>query len=138
MGVGKGDPALGAWIKEVRKRQGLRQADVARAMGIQQPSVNRIEKGTQGVSAKQLMAVEQLLGATYGAVQPDQVFERGFAAGEFSAIAGMATAIAARASAAERRLREGGATPVTRGEADEALDDPPAREAPAPRRRRRG
>ncbi len=134
-----GDRALGAWMKQVRERRGLTQADVAKALGIKQPNVNRMERGKQRVGADQLFVIERFLGATYGKDQPSEVFESGFAAGEFDALAAMASAISERAVAARDRLR-GGATP----DAYEAIgtrarravaETPPAGSAKAPRRK---
>lgn len=52
---------LGQVIEEKRKKLGLGQGDLARALGISQPSWSRIEKGLSIINAEQLNIVAKTL-----------------------------------------------------------------------------
>lgn len=107
------DRALTEWISQAIAASDLSQTAIAKAVGTDQGTVSKWKSGTQTISAPQLLRLERVLKSTFRPdLAPAQVFERGFAAGEFDALAAMAEAIAERAAAARDRLRQG-ATPVS-------------------------
>lgn len=62
-------PAIvGGIIAQVRDRQGVRQEDLAKAMGITQTTLSRIETGQSNVSVEHLRLVAHHLG-----VRPNQI-----------------------------------------------------------------
>jgi transcriptional regulator with XRE-family HTH domain len=54
-------------LKELRKQRGLTQEQVATALGVEQPSVSRLEAGKQNASLETLEALATL----YGVGVPD-------------------------------------------------------------------
>lgn len=52
---------IGALIGQMRKDQGISQADFATRIGIGQPTWSKIEKGTSGLSFEQLVRAAELL-----------------------------------------------------------------------------
>jgi len=56
--------ALRACLKEERTKQGLTQAELAKAMGTSQPRIARIERGDPSVSVDLLLKALMTLGMT--------------------------------------------------------------------------
>jgi len=54
--------ALGAALRKERKRKGLSQTDVGRSVGIDQPTVSRVEKGNPGTELGTLFRLLAALG----------------------------------------------------------------------------
>lgn len=48
------DVALGAWLRAVRQTRGLRQWEVARAMGWDRPTVSAVEAGRRSLKVVEL------------------------------------------------------------------------------------
>jgi HTH-type transcriptional regulator/antitoxin HipB len=54
--------ALGAALRKERKRKGMSQTDVGRSVGIDQPTVSRVEKGNHGTELGTLFRLLAALG----------------------------------------------------------------------------
>ena len=54
---------VGRKIKDIRVERGLSQADVANLLGIRQPIISRIEKGTHVPTWRNLERITRILGA---------------------------------------------------------------------------
>lgn len=101
-----GEDALGAAIRAARNAKGLRQQDLADLLGVRQQSVGAWETGQNVPDAPTLLALERHLGVRFGGDGPDagSYAALQFARGEFTALAGVAEAMAAQARAAADRL----------------------------------
>ncbi len=53
---------IGARIAEIRKEQGMSQADLADKCGMQRPNITRIETGSCGITLNVLEKIAQALG----------------------------------------------------------------------------
>jgi phage repressor protein C with HTH and peptisase S24 domain len=60
---------LGRKIKELRELRGMSQTDLANAVGLSQPVINKLEKGEQA-STKKLIEVAEALGVSPGTLDP--------------------------------------------------------------------
>ncbi len=56
------DRALGERIREARERVGVKQDQLARAVGLSRTSITNIERGRQGVQAHLLVRLAEILG----------------------------------------------------------------------------
>lgn len=66
----KQDICIGANIREIRRRQGLKQTDLVSLLQLEDVPMTRealvkIERGAQHIRASQLRAIKNALGATY-------------------------------------------------------------------------
>lgn len=77
---------------------------LARVVGVRQGTVSDWELANSEPRFSDVVALERALGVSFRPEQPSDLFERGYAAGEFRALASMATAIADRAEGAAQRL----------------------------------
>jgi transcriptional regulator with XRE-family HTH domain len=64
------DQHIGARVKSARKRLGISQAELARRVGIDQPSISRLEKGERQLSANQLARIAAALNTTVADLMP--------------------------------------------------------------------
>ena len=55
---------LGPLIRQMRRECGLQQKELAKRMGVSQPLLNRWERGTRDIKAKQLMKLADLCNVT--------------------------------------------------------------------------
>ena len=56
--------AVGRRVAEARQMRGLTQQQFAEALGVSLPYVQRIERGTQNLTIRSLVALSSLLGVT--------------------------------------------------------------------------
>lgn len=56
------DRALGERIREARERVGVKQEQLAQAVGLSRTSITNIERGRQGVQAYLLVRIAEILG----------------------------------------------------------------------------
>lgn len=55
---------IGLNLRAIRRREGLRQEDVANHLNIQRSAINKIERGSQKLSAENLVKICSLLNCT--------------------------------------------------------------------------
>ena len=55
---------LSMQLSKIRKAKGLSQVRLAEMVGVEQPTISRIERGDDGVTLRQLKAVSFALGVT--------------------------------------------------------------------------
>lgn len=76
------DRALGARIRKARERVGVKQEQLAQAVGLSRTSITNIERGRQGVQAYLLARVAEVLGRPAAellplpAAEPSEVSEK--------------------------------------------------------------
>ena len=64
------DRALGERIREARDKAGVKQDQLARAVGLSRTSITNIERGRQGVQAYLLSRIAEVLGRPAGELLP--------------------------------------------------------------------
>lgn len=66
------DRSLGDRIRGARQRVGVRQEQLADALGLSRTSITNIERGRQGVQAYLLVRIAEVLGRPVADLLPDQ------------------------------------------------------------------
>jgi len=69
---GEFDRVLGIRIRNARERAGVKQDQLARAVGLSRTSITNIERGRQGVQAYLLARVAAVLGMSVADLIPDE------------------------------------------------------------------
>mgnify|MGYP001577041140 CR=1 FL=1 len=59
-----GDPRLGAFIREVRQRQGVSQLELGRAAGVSEQLIGAIERGDRAATSGVRVAIASRLGVS--------------------------------------------------------------------------
>lgn len=105
--------AIGPAIGRAREGRGWSQSELARRLGVGQPTVNGWERGRRVPDLAMVRRLEALLGVSFNADGPDAAtaFRLGYAASEFDQIVELSETIARRARAAAARMRGEETTP---------------------------
>lgn len=141
---GHSDPArpFGERLRAARQGRGWSQVALAAHLQRAQAVISRWETGEVDPGRAEVEQLERALGVSFATgtgPSPESAYASGFAAGEFTALAGMAEALAARARAAADRLTPPILTPdvPTARVEREARATVQAKRAATPERRRK-
>lgn len=99
-------PSHGKVLRQAREGAGLTQTQAAAAIGVKQGTISDWETDKTEPNWTDLESAERVYRVRLRADQAEIAFERGFAAGEFSALAEMTEAVSEMVGAIAKRARK--------------------------------
>jgi transcriptional regulator with XRE-family HTH domain len=59
---------VGAYVRDLRKRAGDTQADLAEVLGVEQPTISKIEAGSRALTGRELMLIADRYATTSSSI----------------------------------------------------------------------